>query len=158
MLTGSRGITSGGRPRKKVRSQATKRVNHDTRARYLIPTGGGTASKLGNQQHSLARDDPTIRARYHERDATPNPSSPDERRSRVNLDALPYTSFIVLVEFCVGSLLVCVIADWRGTVEASFTKFCAGMVAVGAAVLNEAKAKGAGHEIPTDWFLESVHP
>jgi ornithine cyclodeaminase/alanine dehydrogenase-like protein (mu-crystallin family) len=30
--------------------------------------------------------------------------------------------------------------------------------AVGAAVLNEAKAKGAGHEIPTDWFLESVHP
>ena len=30
--------------------------------------------------------------------------------------------------------------------------------AVGAAVLNEAKAKGVGHEIPTDWFLESVHP
>ena len=53
----------------------------------------------------------------------------------MNLDALPYTSFIVLVEFCVGSLLVCVIADWRGAVEASFTKFCAAMVAVGAAVL-----------------------
>jgi ornithine cyclodeaminase/alanine dehydrogenase-like protein (mu-crystallin family) len=30
--------------------------------------------------------------------------------------------------------------------------------AVGAAVLNEAQAKGVGHEIPTDWFLESVHP
>ncbi|TMA87789.1 MAG: ornithine cyclodeaminase family protein [Deltaproteobacteria bacterium] len=30
--------------------------------------------------------------------------------------------------------------------------------AVGAAVFNEAKAKGVGHEIPTDWFLESVHP
>jgi len=30
--------------------------------------------------------------------------------------------------------------------------------AVGAAVLAEAKARGAGHEIPTDWFLESVHP
>lgn len=30
--------------------------------------------------------------------------------------------------------------------------------AVGAAVFAEAKARGAGHEIPTDWFLESVHP
>jgi ornithine cyclodeaminase/alanine dehydrogenase-like protein (mu-crystallin family) len=30
--------------------------------------------------------------------------------------------------------------------------------AVGAAVFNEAKAKGIGREIPTDWFLESVHP
>ena len=30
--------------------------------------------------------------------------------------------------------------------------------AVGAAVFNEAKAKGMGHEIPTDWFLETVHP
>jgi alanine dehydrogenase len=30
--------------------------------------------------------------------------------------------------------------------------------AVGAAVFNEAKAQGAGHEIPTDWFLETVHP
>lgn len=53
----------------------------------------------------------------------------------MNLDALPYTSFIVLVEFCVGSLLVCVLADWRGAVAPSFTKFCAGMVAVGAAVM-----------------------
>jgi hypothetical protein len=25
-------------------------------------------------------------------------------------------------------------------------------------VFNEAKAKGVGREIPTDWFLESVHP
>jgi ornithine cyclodeaminase/alanine dehydrogenase-like protein (mu-crystallin family) len=30
--------------------------------------------------------------------------------------------------------------------------------AVGAAVYNEAKAKGVGRELPTDWFLESVHP
>jgi ornithine cyclodeaminase/alanine dehydrogenase-like protein (mu-crystallin family) len=30
--------------------------------------------------------------------------------------------------------------------------------AVGAAVFNEAKAKNVGHEIPTDWFLETVHP
>jgi hypothetical protein len=53
----------------------------------------------------------------------------------MNLDALPYTSFIVLVEFCVGSLLVCVLADWRGGVAPSFVKFCAGMVACGAAVM-----------------------
>jgi ornithine cyclodeaminase/alanine dehydrogenase-like protein (mu-crystallin family) len=30
--------------------------------------------------------------------------------------------------------------------------------AVGAAVFSEAKSRGIGHEIPTDWFLESVHP
>jgi len=30
--------------------------------------------------------------------------------------------------------------------------------AVGAAVYFEAKRRGAGHEIPTDWFLETVHP
>jgi len=30
--------------------------------------------------------------------------------------------------------------------------------AVGAAVYAEAKNRGVGHEIPTDWFLESVHP
>ena len=30
--------------------------------------------------------------------------------------------------------------------------------AVGAAVYAEARKNGAGHEIPTDWFLESVHP
>jgi hypothetical protein len=53
----------------------------------------------------------------------------------VNLDALPYTSFIVLAEFCVGTMLVCVLADWRGGVAASFIKFCAAMVAIGAAVL-----------------------
>jgi hypothetical protein len=53
----------------------------------------------------------------------------------VNLDALPYTSYIVLLEFCVGSLLVCVLADWRGSVAASFVKFCAVMVAIGALVL-----------------------
>jgi hypothetical protein len=53
----------------------------------------------------------------------------------MNLDALPYTSFIVLVEFCVGGLIVCVWADWRGGVAASFVKFCAAMIAVTAAVL-----------------------
>jgi ornithine cyclodeaminase/alanine dehydrogenase-like protein (mu-crystallin family) len=30
--------------------------------------------------------------------------------------------------------------------------------AVGSAVYAEAKAKGLGREIPTDWFLETVHP
>jgi hypothetical protein len=53
----------------------------------------------------------------------------------MNLDALPYTSFIVLVEFCVGGLLVAVLADWRGRVAPSFVKFCAGMIAVSAGVL-----------------------
>ncbi len=53
----------------------------------------------------------------------------------MNLDALPYTSFIVLLEFSVGCLLFCVFADWRGRVAASFVKFIAGMVAVAAIVL-----------------------
>src|SRR5581483_9394255 len=53
----------------------------------------------------------------------------------MNLDALPYTSFIVLVEFCVGSLFVCVLAEWRGRVAASFVKFSAAMVACGGVVL-----------------------
>jgi len=30
--------------------------------------------------------------------------------------------------------------------------------AVGSVVYFEAIAKGIGREIPTDWFLESVHP
>jgi ornithine cyclodeaminase/alanine dehydrogenase-like protein (mu-crystallin family) len=30
--------------------------------------------------------------------------------------------------------------------------------AVGGAIYAEARAKGVGREIPTDWFLESVHP
>ena len=30
--------------------------------------------------------------------------------------------------------------------------------AVGAALYSEAKARGIGRELPTDWFLESVHP
>ncbi|MEX2247489.1 MAG: hypothetical protein WEC75_12480 [Dehalococcoidia bacterium] len=56
----------------------------------------------------------------------------------MNLDALPYTSFIVLVEFSVGSLLVCLLADWRGSVAASFVKFSAAMAACAAllALLN----------------------
>src|SRR2546423_15667916 len=53
----------------------------------------------------------------------------------MNLDALPYTTFIVLVEFCVGSLAVCVLADSRGRVAASFVKLCAAMVACGAVLL-----------------------
>jgi hypothetical protein len=53
----------------------------------------------------------------------------------MNLDALPYTSFIVLIEFAVGSLLVCVFAEARGRVAASFIKFCAGMVFVAALVM-----------------------
>lgn len=53
----------------------------------------------------------------------------------MNLDALPYTSFIVLLEFSVGSLLVCLFADWRGRVAASFVKFSAAMVTVAAALM-----------------------
>ncbi len=53
----------------------------------------------------------------------------------MNLDALPYTSFIVLLEFSVGSLLVCLFADWRGRVAASFVKFSAAMVTVAAAIM-----------------------
>jgi hypothetical protein len=53
----------------------------------------------------------------------------------LNLDALPYTSYIVLLEFCVGSLLVCLLADWRGKVASSFVKFCAAMVSTAALVL-----------------------
>lgn len=52
----------------------------------------------------------------------------------MNLDALPYTSFIVLMEFSVGSLFVCVYAQLRGRVEASFVKLCAAMAAAGAVV------------------------
>lgn len=29
---------------------------------------------------------------------------------------------------------------------------------IAAAVYNEAKAKGRGRELPTSWFLESLHP
>lgn len=53
----------------------------------------------------------------------------------MNLDALPYTSFIVLLEFAVGSLLVCLFADWRGRVAVSFVKFSAAMVTVAAMVM-----------------------
>jgi hypothetical protein len=53
----------------------------------------------------------------------------------VNLDALPYTSFLVLMEFSVGSLLVCLLAQWRGRVAASFVKLCASMAAAGALVM-----------------------
>jgi hypothetical protein len=52
----------------------------------------------------------------------------------MNLDALPYTSFIVLVEFAVGGVLVCLFADWRGRVAPSYVKFCAGMAFVVALV------------------------
>lgn len=53
----------------------------------------------------------------------------------MNLDALPYTSYIVLVEFAVGCLIVCVYADWRGNVAPSFVKFCAAMAAAAAALM-----------------------
>jgi drug/metabolite transporter (DMT)-like permease len=53
----------------------------------------------------------------------------------MNLDALPYTSFIVLLEFAVGSLWVCLFADWRGRVAVTFVQFSAAMVTVTAAVM-----------------------
>ena len=30
--------------------------------------------------------------------------------------------------------------------------------AAGAVVYRKAKASGVGHELPTDWFTEDVHP
>jgi hypothetical protein len=53
----------------------------------------------------------------------------------MNLDALPYTSYLVLLEFAVGSLVVCVFADWRGRVASSFVKFCAAMTVAAALVM-----------------------
>ena len=53
----------------------------------------------------------------------------------MNLDALPYTSYIVLLECAVGSLFICVFADWRGRVAASFVKFSAAMVVPAALVM-----------------------
>lgn len=53
----------------------------------------------------------------------------------MNLDALPYTSYIVLVEFAVGTVLVTVFAEWRGRVAPSFVKFCAAMAAVSALIM-----------------------
>jgi hypothetical protein len=53
----------------------------------------------------------------------------------MNLDALPYASFIVLLEFAVGTMAVCLFADWRGRVAASFVKFSAAMVTVAAVVM-----------------------
>jgi hypothetical protein len=41
----------------------------------------------------------------------------------------------VLLEFSVGSLLVCLFADWRGRVAPSFVKFSAGMVTAAAMVM-----------------------
>jgi hypothetical protein len=53
----------------------------------------------------------------------------------MNLDALPYTSYIVLMEFSVGCMMVCLLAQARGRVAASFIKLCAAMAACGAAVM-----------------------
>ena len=44
-------------------------------------------------------------------------------------------SFIVLLEFAVGTMAVCLFADWRGRVAASFVKFSAAMVTVAAVVM-----------------------
>lgn len=76
----------------------------------------------------------------------------------MNLDALPYTSFIVLVEFSVGSLLVCLLAQVRGRVADSFVRFCAGMVSAAAIVtlLNvfvlDPKAVIGGYRLDQDLF------
>ena len=53
----------------------------------------------------------------------------------MNLDALPFVSFIVLLEFSVGCLMVCVYTQARGRVAPSFVKLCAAMASIGAAVM-----------------------
>ncbi len=43
----------------------------------------------------------------------------------MNIDALPYTVYLLLAELAVGSLAVLALADARGLVERSFVKYCA---------------------------------
>lgn len=43
----------------------------------------------------------------------------------MNIDALPYTAYLLLSELAVGSLAVLLFADARGFVERSFVKYCA---------------------------------
>lgn len=50
----------------------------------------------------------------------------------MSAEALPYTVFILLTEFTVGSLLVLLAADFRRMVIPSFVKLCAAMIAIGA--------------------------
>ena len=52
----------------------------------------------------------------------------------MNLDALPHTVLIILVEFSVGSLIAVLIADARGTVLAGFVKLSALIVVAGGAL------------------------
>jgi hypothetical protein len=52
----------------------------------------------------------------------------------VNLDALPYTVLLILVEFTVGSLVATLVAAARGMVTASFVKLSAVLIVAGAAL------------------------
>lgn len=43
----------------------------------------------------------------------------------MNIDALPYTAYLLLAELAIGSLIVLSFADGRGVVERGFVKYCA---------------------------------
>ena len=52
----------------------------------------------------------------------------------MNLDALPYTVFLILGELSVGSLIALLIVDGRGMAPASYVKLSALIVVIGAAL------------------------
>jgi hypothetical protein len=52
----------------------------------------------------------------------------------VNIDALPYTAYLLLAELTVGSLAALLFADARGFVERGFVKYCAAQTTVVAAI------------------------
>lgn len=62
--------------------------------------------------------------------ARPSPRPPVSCPKPVNIDALPYTAYLLLSELAVGSLLVLLLADARGHVERSYVKYCAAQTAV----------------------------
>ena len=53
----------------------------------------------------------------------------------MNLDALPHTVLLILVEFSVGSLIAVLVIDARGMVPASYVKLSAGIIGVVAALM-----------------------
>ena len=66
----------------------------------------------------------------------------------MSLDALPYTTLLILAEFSVGSLIAALVADARGMVAPGFVKLSAALVASGAGLtlLTAANVSEAGLE------------
>ncbi|MEX2160220.1 MAG: hypothetical protein WEB04_12540 [Dehalococcoidia bacterium] len=65
----------------------------------------------------------------------------------MNLDALPHTVLIILVEFSAGSLIAALIADARGLVPSSFVKLSSVIVVAGAALALLAGLNASGIEL-----------